>query len=59
MAKLKVTLIRSINGKPKAHRKVVHGLGLRKINNTVLLEDTPSIRGMINKVPHLVALQGE
>ena len=59
MAKLKITLIRSINGKPKAQRKVIQGLGLRKINGTVVLEDTPSIRGMINKASHLVVVQGE
>jgi large subunit ribosomal protein L30 len=59
MANVKVTLIKSINGKPETHRKVVRGLGLRKINSAVTLEDTPSIRGMINKVSHLVAVQGE
>ena len=59
MAKLKLTLIKSINGKSETQRKVIRGLGLRKINSTVTLEDTPSIRGMINKVLHLVAEQGE
>lgn len=59
MAKIKITLIRSMNGKPESQRKVARGLGLRKINSVVTLEDTPSIRGMINKVPHLFAVQGE
>jgi len=59
MPKVKVTLIKSINGKPETQRKVLRGLGLRKINSTVTLEDTPSVRGMINRVPHLVAVQGE
>ncbi len=48
-----------MNGKPESQRKVARGLGLRKINSVVTLEDTPSIRGMINKVPHLFAVQGE
>jgi large subunit ribosomal protein L30 len=59
MAKIEVTLIKSINGKPEGQRKVIRGLGLRKINSAITLEDTPSIRGMINKVSHLVAVQGE
>ncbi|MBW1615229.1 MAG: 50S ribosomal protein L30 [Deltaproteobacteria bacterium] len=59
MAKIKITLIRSMNGKSEAQRKVARGLGLRKINSVVTLEDTPSIRGMLNKAPHLFAVQGE
>jgi len=59
MAKIKVTLIKSLNGRPNMQRKVVTGLGLKKINNTVILEDTPSIRGMINKVFHLIVVERE
>ena len=51
---LKVTLIRSPNGTKQQHRACVRGLGLRKIRQTVELADTPSIRGMINKVFYLV-----
>jgi len=51
---LKVTLVRSPNGTKKQHRACVRGLGLRKIRQTVELADTPSIRGMINKVFYLV-----
>jgi len=51
---VKVTLVKSMIGRPEKHRKVVLGMGLTKVNRTVELEDTPSIRGMINKVSHLV-----
>jgi len=52
---LKVTLVRSYIGRPEAQRRVLRGMGLGKINKTVLLNDTPEIRGMIRKVIHLVA----
>lgn len=51
---VKVTLIKSMIGRPEKHRKVLRGLGLTKINRTVELIDTPAVRGMINKVSHLV-----
>jgi len=54
---IKITLIRSMNGKPEKHRKVLRGMGLTKMNRTVELEDTPSIRGMINKVTHMVKVE--
>lgn len=55
MAKvLKVTQVRSFIGRPKQQRLVVQGLGLGKLHRTVTLMDTPEIRGMLNKVPHLV-----
>ena len=52
--KIKVTLVKSMIGRPEKHRKVLRGMGLTKINKTVLLEDTPSVRGMIHKICHLV-----
>ena len=52
---LKITLVKSYIGRPEAQRKVLRGMGLGKINRTVLLNDTPEIRGMIRKVVHLVA----
>jgi len=52
---LKITLVKSMIGRPEKHRKVLRGLGLTKMNKTVELEDTASIRGMIQKVSHLVA----
>lgn len=47
--KIKVTLLRSIHGRLASHKACVAGLGLRRINHTVEVEDTPSVRGMINK----------
>ena len=54
---IKITLIKSMNGRPEKHRKVLRGMGLTKMNKTVELEDTPSIRGMVNKVTHLVKVE--
>jgi large subunit ribosomal protein L30 len=54
---IKVTLVKSMIGRPEKHRKVLQGMGLRKLNKTVVLKDTPSIRGMINAVPHLVKVE--
>lgn len=51
---IKVTLVKSIIGRPQKHRKIVTAMGLTKINKTVELKDTPSTWGMINKVSHLV-----
>ena len=51
---LKITLVKSMIGRPPKHRSVLRGMGLTKMNKTVELEDTPSIRGMINAVSHLV-----
>jgi len=51
---VKVTLVKSMIGRPEKHRRVLRGMGLNKLNKTVELQDTPSIRGMINKVSHLV-----
>ena len=53
-AKLKVTLVKSMIGRPEKQRKVLRGMGLTKLNRTVELEDTPSIRGMVHNVSHLV-----
>ncbi|RJQ48455.1 MAG: 50S ribosomal protein L30 [Nitrospiraceae bacterium] len=57
MKMLKVTLKRSLIGKPEKLRKVVRALGLRKINHSVTHKDTPSIRGMIHKTSHLVEVR--
>lgn len=55
---LKVTLIRSVIGTIQAHRACVRGLGLRSVNHTVEVADTPENRGMINKVRYLVRCEG-
>jgi large subunit ribosomal protein L30 len=52
--KIKVTLVKSAIGCKATHRATVRGLGLKRINHTVELQDTPAIRGMINKVYYLV-----
>lgn len=51
---LKVTLVRSTIGTKESHRATVRGLGLRRLQHTVEVEDTPAVRGMINKVFYLV-----
>jgi len=55
--RVKVTLVKSTIGFDKRQAAVVEGMGLRRINHTVELADTPSIRGMIHKVRHLVEVQ--
>lgn len=54
---LKITLTKSTICAPKKHRAVVAGLGLSKLNQTVQRQDTPQIRGMINKVGHLLTVE--
>ena len=53
-----VTLIKSFYGRLPKHRATVTGLGLKRINHTVVLEDTPEVRGMINKVSYLLKVEG-
>ena len=53
-ATVSIKLVRSINGTRESHRATVRGLGLRKLNSESTLEDTPAVRGMINKVSYLV-----
>ncbi len=57
--RLKVTLVKSMIGRPEKHRKILRGLGLAKTGKTVVLEDSPSIRGMVFKISHLVDCEGE
>ena len=52
--RIKVKLIKSTAGCKQSHRDTVRGLGLKRMHHTVELEDTPSVRGMINKVYYLV-----
>ena len=54
---LKIKMVRSEIGRPEKQRKILRGMGLKKLNNTVTLTDTPQIRGMINKVIHLVSVE--
>ncbi|MBZ2205893.1 50S ribosomal protein L30 [Massilia soli] len=51
---IKVQLVKGLIGTKQDHRATVRGLGLRRVNSTKELQDTPSVRGMINKVSYLV-----
>ena len=55
---VKVTLVRSVIGTKESHRATVRGLGLRRLNSSSTLEDTPAVRGMINKVYDLLKCEG-
>jgi large subunit ribosomal protein L30 len=57
MAKLKITQTRSSNRRPQPQRRTLEALGLRRIRHSVTHDDTPQIRGMINKVQHLVQVE--
>jgi large subunit ribosomal protein L30 len=57
VAKLKITLVRSLIGRPEGQRVTVRTLGLTKVNRSVIHEDTPQVRGMINKVAHLLKVE--
>ena len=53
---IKIKMVRSPICTPEKHRRVVRGLGLRKLNQIVVRPDTPGFRGMVKKVPHLLAI---
>lgn len=55
--KLKITQVKSYVGRPEKQRKILRGLGLGKMNRSVLLKDTPEIRGMAHKIGHLVKIE--
>lgn len=57
MAKLQITLVRSLIGRPEIHRKTVNTLGLRKLNQMVVHNDNAAIRGMVNQVGYLVEVK--
>ena len=56
--KIKVTLVKSVIGTKESHRATVRGLGLRRLNSSSELQDTPAIRGMINKIAYLLKCEG-
>lgn len=56
-SKLKITQIRSGIDRPERQRRTIRALGIRKLNHTVVHADTPQIRGMIEKVSHLVSVE--
>jgi len=55
--RLRITLVRSVIGRPGDQERTVQSLGLRRVNQTVEREDTPSIRGMVRKISHLVEVE--
>jgi large subunit ribosomal protein L30 len=55
--KIRVTLVKSFNGRLQSHKDTVRGLGLRRIRHSVELDDTPEIRGMINRINYLVRVE--
>ncbi len=55
---VKVTQVKSSIGRLPKHKATLRGLGLRKINHTVELEDTPAVRGMINRVNYMIKVEG-
>jgi large subunit ribosomal protein L30 len=55
--KIKVKLVKSVAGCKQGHRDTVRGLGLRKLNHVSELNDTPEVRGMINRVSYLVRIE--
>lgn len=57
MSDIKVTLVKSLNGRLKNHVASVRGLGIRRINQTVLVKDTPENRGMINRAYYLLKVE--
>ncbi|MCI4445075.1 MAG: 50S ribosomal protein L30 [Candidatus Aminicenantes bacterium] len=54
---LKIKLVRSLIGHPRKHRVVAYGLGLKKLNSEVIRKDCPEIRGMVNKISHLLKVE--
>jgi len=56
--RIKLTLVRSLIGTKQSHRATIRGLGLRRMHSTSVLEDTPAVRGMINKVSYLLKCEG-
>jgi len=55
--KIRVTLVKSVNGRLQSHRDTVRGLGLRRMRHSVELDDTPQIRGMINKIAYMLRVE--
>ncbi|MBQ1798511.1 MAG: 50S ribosomal protein L30 [Muribaculaceae bacterium] len=56
MAKIQIKQVKSRINRPARQKKTLDALGLRKLNHSVVMEDTPSVRGMVNTVRHLVVV---
>lgn len=57
MKQVKLTLIRSLNGRLKKHKACARGLGIHKMHNPVTINDTPENRGMINKISYMLKIE--
>ena len=57
MSKIKITLVKSLVGRLKAHQACARGLGIRKIHKTIEINDTPENRGMVNKINYLLKVE--
>ena len=57
MSEIKFTWTRSTIGRPQNQRRIIASLGLHRLNHTVIHQDSPTIRGMVNKVSHLVKVE--
>ena len=57
MDQLKITWIKSFIGRPESQRRIIRSLGLHRLHHSVVHADTPTIRGMINKVSHMVTVE--
>jgi large subunit ribosomal protein L30 len=55
---IKVTLVKSLIGRLEAHKACARGLGLRRMNSTAVVIDTPANRGMVNKISYLLKVEG-
>jgi large subunit ribosomal protein L30 len=55
--KLEITQIRSLSGRPETQRRTIRALGLTRNQSSVVHDDTPAIRGMINKIPHMLKVR--
>ncbi len=54
---MRITLVRSLIGRPEVQRRTIRALGLKRLNHSVVHRDTPEIKGMIRKVSHLVRVE--
>ena len=54
---VKITLRKSMIGRPEKHRRILRAMGLRKLNRSVVVKNSPTIQGMINKVSHLLEVE--
>jgi len=57
MGRIEITQVRSVSGRQEKHRRTLRALGLKKNQTSVIHNDTPAIRGMVNQIPHMVTVR--